>query len=186
MSEISYIFSIFCHQSIERSPHYAADIFPLCFRCAGIYLGIFSTYLSLLISRKYLRAPSSMKEILFLSILFLPLMIDGAGNALGMWNSASLVRSITGLSAGIFLATVMIPYISFNKFRNIFSYRLSAGSFILPFTFGLILISLLYFPINIFVLNLLSFLALLGLILLMMNLFVFWKYYNPTVIKNNI
>jgi uncharacterized membrane protein len=181
MSDIANIFSFLCHQSVERSPHFHGEVFPLCFRCSGIYLGIFSTYLSLLISGKYLRAPSSIKEILFLSVLFLPLMIDGAANALSIWNSASVVRAITGLSAGIFLATVLIPYFYFYGFGNIFSGKFNPAHFVISFTSGLILIALLAFPSGKLVFNTLSLLALSGFILLLMNIFLFWKYYKPSV-----
>ena len=186
MLEINYIFSCFCHQAIERSPQFDGYIFPVCFRCAGIYLGIFSTYTTMYLSKRFLRMPASKREVLMISILFLPLMLDGLGNALGLWQSSPLIRSTTGILTGIFLATVLIPFLPFNKVKKNFIEHFNAGYILYPFVSAFLLIIFLLFPINRIVFNALSFFTAFGLILILINLFLFWKYYNPNVVKNDI
>jgi uncharacterized membrane protein len=186
MLDINNIFSCFCHQASERSAQFGGEIFPVCFRCAGIYLGVFSTYITMFLSKRFLRTPASKKEILLLSFLFLPLIIDGLGNAFNLWQSVPLIRSITGLFAGIFLATVLIPFLQFTKGTKKFVEHFKVSYFIYPFTFGLILIILLLFPINKIVFNALSFFTTSGLILILSNLFLLWKNYNPKLLNNDI
>jgi len=186
MLEINNIFSFFCHQTVERSPQFGGDIFPVCFRCAGIYLGIFSTYISMYLSKRFLRTPASKKEIFLISLLFLPLMIDGLGNILNLWYSTPLIRSITGLLAGIFLATVLIPFLKFNRDKNNFVGHFNLNYYLDPFASGFLLIILLLFPGNKFIFNALNYLAASGLIIIFINLFLFWKYYKPTVVNNDI
>ena len=186
MPEINNIFSFFCHQTVERSPQFGGDIFPVCFRCAGIYLGIFSAYITMLLSKRFLSTPASKKEILLLSFLFLPLMIDGLGNALRLWQSSPLIRSTIGILTGIFLATVLIPFLPFNKAKKNFIEHFNAGYILFPILSAFLLIILLLFPINKIVFNALSFFTASGLILILINLFLFWKYYNPNVVNNNI
>lgn len=186
MPEINNIFSCFCHQAVERSPQFDGDIFPVCFRCAGIYLGIFSTYISMYFSKRFLRTPASKKEIFLISLLFLPLMIDGLGNAFNIWHSASLIRSITGLSAGIFLATVLIPFLKFDKGKNNFVEHFKVSYFFYPFASGFFFIILLLFPFKKFIFNALTYLAASGLIIILINIFLLWKYYQPKVVNNDI
>lgn len=186
MLEINNIFSCFCHQAIERSPQFDGDIFPVCFRCAGIYLGIFSTYISMYLSKRFLRTPASKKEIFLISSLFLPLMIDGLGNAFSLWQSMPLIRSFTGLLVGIFLASVLIPFLKFNKEKNNFIEHFKLSYFFYPCAFGFFFIILLLFPINKFIFNALGYFATSGLIIILINIFLFWKYYKPTVVYNDI
>jgi uncharacterized membrane protein len=186
MIEINSIFSCFCHQAVERSPQFGGEIFPVCFRCAGIYLGIFSTYITMYLSKRFLRTPDSKREVFVISILFFPLMIDGLGNALGFWQSTPFVRSFTGLSAGILLAIVLIPFLPFDKAQKNFVEHCNTGYILYPFLSAFVLIILLFFPINKIVFNALSFLVASGLFLILINLFLFWKYYNPKVVNNNI
>jgi uncharacterized membrane protein len=186
MLEISNIFSFFCHQAVERSPQFGGDIFPVCFRCAGIYLGIFSSYITMCLSKRFLRTPASKREIFLISILFFPLMIDGLGNVFGLWQSTPLIRSVTGLFAGIFLATVLIPFLKFNKEKNNFVEHFRLSYLLYPFASGFLLIILLLFPINKIVFSALSFFTASGLILILINLFLLWKNYDPTVINNDI
>jgi len=186
MLEINNIFSFFCHQTVERSPQFGGDIFPVCFRCAGIYLGIFSTYITMYLSKRFLRTPATKREIFLISFLFLPLMIDGLGNALSLWHSTPLIRSITGLLAGIFLATVLIPFLKFSRDKTNFVGHFKLSYFLYPFASGFLLIILLLFPGNKFVFNALSYFATSGLIIILINIFLFWKYYKPTVVYNDI
>jgi uncharacterized membrane protein len=186
MLEITNIFSCFCYQAVERSPQFGGDVFPVCFRCAGIYLGIFSTYITMYLSKRFLKTPASKKEIFLISILFLPLMIDGLGNAFSLWYSTPLIRSITGLLAGIFLATVLIPFLKFKRVKNNFVGHFKLSYFFYPVASGFLLIILLLFPINKIVFNALSFFTASGLILILINLFLLWKNYDPKVVNNDI
>lgn len=138
------------------------------------------------LSKRFLRTPASKGEIFLISLLFLPLMIDGFGNAFSLWQSTPLIRSITGLLAGIFLATVLIPYLKFNRGKNNFVEHFNVSYILYPFASGFLLIILLLFPFNKFMFDALTYLAASGLIIILINIFLFWKYYKPTVVNNDI
>ena len=180
MFDTQYIFYCFCHQIAERSPQFEGEIFPVCFRCAGIYLGIFASYTNYFLSKKIVNLPHSLKEIILLSILMLPILIDGLGNLFSIWQSAPIIRSITGLFAGIFLSIILIPFFKLTgSGKNKSNVQINIKKLFIISATGLLLIILLYFPYSIYIFNILAFLAVVGLILIAINIFILWKYYQP-------
>jgi uncharacterized membrane protein len=165
---LDYLFIFSCHQLDGRSPSLGGEFFPVCFRCAGIYFGIFSVYFSLFFFRKVMIIPLSKKNILYLSLLFLPLMIDGAANYIGLWISPPILRIITGLSAGIFLAAVLIPFLKIQKNNNNFS----LSGFIFAFFLGITLAFLLFQTKAAIIFDSLKYAAALGLLFYMGGLFL--------------
>src|SRR5436309_1406228 len=97
---LALMFRICCHQELMRSPVYLNIVFPLCFRCAGLFFGIFSSYL-VLISGKFSPSVFRSKDLFVLALFFLPLMVDGMADRFSIWQSPGAVRGITGLLTGI-------------------------------------------------------------------------------------
>lgn len=180
MFDTQHIFYCFCHQIAERSPQFEGEIFPVCFRCAGIYLGIFASYSNYFLSKKIISLPHSLKEIILLSLLMLPILIDGMGNFFSIWHSDPIIRSITGLFAGIFLSIILIPFFKLTgPGKNKSNVHTDFKKLFIISTTGMVLILLLYFPYSIYVFNILAYLMAVGLILIAINIFILWKYYRP-------
>jgi uncharacterized membrane protein len=99
----------FCHKLPERSPHCGNDLFPVCFRCAGVQLGMAASYFGLFASGRWLGRFPSVRMVLGCAALMLPLMLDGLGNALHFWNSPGWVRGLTGLGVGLTLPWLLAP-----------------------------------------------------------------------------
>ncbi len=108
-STLSDLFGLFCHQWPDRSPQLDGAVFPLCYRCAGLYLGILASYLYLAWSGGWRRRLPQLKVVIGSSALIVPFLIDGWGNTLGLWSAPGSVRSLTGLAAGVVLPLLLIP-----------------------------------------------------------------------------
>lgn len=98
-----------CHQLPDRSPHDDIGVFPVCFRCAGLHLGLAASYLSLHFSHFWHARFPSVRVAVILAAMMLPLMIDGAANALGWWSSPGWWRGLTGLGVGLALPWLLAP-----------------------------------------------------------------------------
>jgi len=86
-----------CHQKAERSFFINGNQMPFCSRCTAIWLGI-TIGLGFMVFFKII--PD--KKFLFLIIIgFVPIAIDGVGQLLHFWESANIIRLITGLLIGI-------------------------------------------------------------------------------------
>ncbi len=95
------VFSPLCHQDTDRCFRLADFPLAVCARCTGVYLGFF---LGLLIwpfagrpARP--RLPSARAFV----AATLPIALDGAGNALGLWASPPGLRFAVGAVWGILL-----------------------------------------------------------------------------------
>ena len=110
MDGISTFLGLFCHQLPERSPvFYNTIVFPLCFRCAGLYLGFFCGYLYLGLGGGWRRRFPSLGVAIAVSFCTMPLWLDGWGNVLHLWSSPGWLRGLTGLSLGIALPFLILP-----------------------------------------------------------------------------
>ena len=110
MSGISAFLGLFCHQLPERSPiFYDTIVFPLCFRCAGLYIGFFCGYLSLGLWGGLCRRFPSLGMAVAASFAVVPLWFDGWGNFLHLWSSPAWLRGLTGLTAGAVLPFLILP-----------------------------------------------------------------------------
>lgn len=79
-----------CHQYCNRSFKIGSSYFPICYRCSGIYLGIFSTLIaSLFYTNVYL----------FIA-LGVPMTIDGLLQKYTTYESTTIKRFITGFLFG--------------------------------------------------------------------------------------
>ncbi|HZG73408.1 MAG TPA: DUF2085 domain-containing protein [Chondromyces sp.] len=99
-----------CHQLPERSLTAGGHLLPVCARDTGIYIGLFSSLFYLMITKKYKsNAIPDVKTSLLLFLLLFPLMIDGFGSYLGLFESNNLRRIITGLLFGLPLPFFLVP-----------------------------------------------------------------------------
>ena len=100
--------STVCHQMSERSICMGGNYLPVCARCTGIYIGFAVSALYLFITKGYKgNKPFNLLQTAFMVLCILPLMIDGVGSYIGLWNSNNLLRIFTGSLCGF----VILPFI---------------------------------------------------------------------------
>lgn len=86
-----------CHQKVERSFFINGNQMPFCSRCTAIWLGL-TIGLGFMIFYKNVLND---KFLIIILIGIVPIVIDGVGQLLGLWESINIIRFITGLLAGI-------------------------------------------------------------------------------------
>jgi uncharacterized membrane protein len=92
-----------CHQLSLRSFTAGGLVLPVCARCAGIYLGLFLSFLYIFIAyRKTFRGDdkTDLSVVIFAAVCILPLYIDGVTSYLLLRESNNLLRLITGVLTG--------------------------------------------------------------------------------------
>ena len=104
-----HIGGLFCHQLPDRSPQFGGTLFPLCFRCAGLHLSVLVTFTWLALSGGFRRRLPELRYALGISMLTVPLMVDGVANATGLWSSDGWVRALTGVGVGLVLPLLLVP-----------------------------------------------------------------------------
>lgn len=113
-----------CHQLSWRSPSHAENHFALCWRCSGIYLGVAASVLWVAgRTRGFARPPSNAAAIICV-LLMLPLIVDGWGQVLDLWQSGAGIRFVTGWAMGISFPPLCMPLLTGNDHA---SYRRSIG-----------------------------------------------------------
>src|SRR4029077_17271745 len=103
------LFGLVCHQIPARSPRLLEDIFPVCYRCAGLYGGILCSYLFLWLSGGLRRSFPARNCALLMTVPIAVFLTDAWGNGLGIWNSAGWFRALAGLGAGIAMPVLLLP-----------------------------------------------------------------------------
>jgi uncharacterized membrane protein len=173
VSGISAFLGLFCHQLPERSPIFHDTIvFPLCFRCAGLYIGFLCGYLSLGLRGGLRRGFPSLGVAVTASFSVVPLWFDGWGNFLHLWSSPGWLRGLTGLTAGAVLPFVILPLVQ--PVSRISALELKAtisrpSGLLWPFLLGLPALRLLIEPAFPFSFDLLTLAAGSGLALFLGN-----------------
>ena len=109
LSLLGHFFAPLCHQMPSRSPHFAGVAFPVCFRMAGVYLGVLASYLYLAASGGWRRRLPDTRRAIACAFAILPLLIDGWGNTLHFWSSPGPLRLLTGLGCGMVLPLLLVP-----------------------------------------------------------------------------
>jgi len=100
---------LFCHQLPDRSPQFLGVVFPLCFRCAGLYLSLLTAFVSLAVDGGCRRRLPELRCAVWISLLTVPLLVDGWANVLGLWSSPGWVRALTGVGVGLVLPLLLVP-----------------------------------------------------------------------------
>ena len=96
-SALWHLGGLLCHQLPDRSPQFQGAVFPQCFRCAGLYLGLLSSFVVLAVNGGWQRRLPVLRCTLWISLLTVPLMIDGWANMIRLWSTAGWVRALTGV-----------------------------------------------------------------------------------------
>lgn len=146
-----YLGKAICHQMPERTFFIDGHYLPLCARCTGIYIGIFSSLLFLAVTKKFgsNQIPSINISIVLLLFLF-PLIIDGFGSYLGLYSTNNVIRLLTGIMFGATLPIFVVPLVtrSMDEDRRVMT---KFYHFFIPLLFSLllaILINLELFPVT--------------------------------------
>ncbi len=102
--------SLICHQMPERTLVAGTLPLPVCARDMGIYAGIFSSALFLLVFRR-LRAqkPPSLAVTIAMCLLMLPMILDGLLSYCGIIETNNTARLFTGLFFGLPIPFFLVP-----------------------------------------------------------------------------
>lgn len=103
------VFRFLCHQISARSPAFEGAVFPVCFRCAGLYGGLLCSYVFLALRGGLAQTFPERKLAFFAAGLTVGMPLDGWANALRLWDSAAWLRGLTGLGAGIAIPVLLLP-----------------------------------------------------------------------------
>jgi uncharacterized membrane protein len=94
--QLSWLFGLICHGIEARSFALGESTMLVCARCSGIYIGmLFGAALFGLAHSALIRFRST-----HFLLAVIPLVVDGIGQAAGLWGSGNLLRAVTGLAAG--------------------------------------------------------------------------------------
>ncbi len=106
--------SLFCHQLPSRTIYAEGMPLPVCARDTGIYLGVFTGMLFILVFRRLRsdRQPS-LPYAIILCMLMLPMMVDGIGSYLGLHTTNNTARLFTGVLFGLPLPVLLVPAANF-------------------------------------------------------------------------
>lgn len=107
--------SLICHQLPSRSLYAGNAILPVCARDTGIYAGIFTGALFLLLLRrlKAQKPPGNVISI-FMCVLMLPMVMDGLLSYIGVIETNNITRLFTGVFFGLPIPFFLIPAAHFN------------------------------------------------------------------------
>jgi uncharacterized membrane protein len=105
---------LFCHQLEDRSFMILGEPLACCERCAAIYGSIVGVGLLFAFMRERMRAPFLYEA----ALLALPAIIDGGGQALGLWQSTAASRVLSGLMLGAGMCWYVLPSLE-TGFRRI-------------------------------------------------------------------
>ena len=111
----------FCHQMPDRSPMFGTVQLPFCFRCAGLFAGIFCALLYSLL-RKEDEAMFSVRSIVFLAAALFFYAIDILNSTtlldVTIYPDQTHTRFLSGFAAGAGIAGFNIPL-----YRNLFHHE---------------------------------------------------------------
>ncbi len=106
--------SLICHQLPERSLESGSIILPVCARDTGIYAGIFTAFMFLLLLRRMkAQKPPGIAATVVMCILMLPMMLDGALSYAGLIETNNAARIFTGLLFGLPIPFLLVPAANF-------------------------------------------------------------------------
>jgi len=162
---VEYLYGYVCHQLVNRSPQMDGHVFPLCYRCAGIHLGVFVSTGYFVISGGWRRDFPPLRASLLLALLLFPVWIDGWANGLGFWHTPGPLRYLTGLAMGFGLPLLLLPLCRFGAGPASISKESSLRvvlDLVGLFAMGLLFLLLLTQPYGVVVWPGMEYLALLG------------------------
>ncbi|WP_147205549.1 DUF2085 domain-containing protein [Segetibacter aerophilus] len=171
MNVFHSFFSLLCHQMPSRSPQCLGQVFPLCSRCAGLYFGVLSTYVYIFSSKQLINFFIDKKAGLILTLLILPLFVDGVANFFALWSTPPLVRSITGLLTGITLPLFLMFIQNAESEKHLLN-GLNFLHVFVPLIISSAFIFLLTITTSLFIFHLLTVIVAIGFVLFFSNMII--------------
>ncbi len=101
------LFSLVCHQQLDRMFHINGIPMAVCSRCTGIYTGlfaavaIFSLFYTVLIKTKLYITQT-------FAIVSLIVILDGAANLFQIWHTPDAIRLLVGASWGVLTGVLLV------------------------------------------------------------------------------
>lgn len=105
--EFYSFFGRICHQQDWRSFHLHGEKFGVCIRCSAIYFSFFVGVVLYPVVRRIRKLRESPR--VFLLIISAPMILDVCMNVLGLVQSTTTSRLVTGSIFGFFIPWFMIP-----------------------------------------------------------------------------
>lgn len=100
-------FAVVCHQRPDRSFHLFDLPLAVCARCTGIYAGFLLGLLLCPLARRLEDDTLPQRKWLWLAVV--PMLLDVAGNEIGLFTNTFASRLLTGLLAGAVTAFYLWP-----------------------------------------------------------------------------
>lgn len=88
---------LICHRRPDRTFKIRNHYFPVCSRCTGLYIGVFSCFIYM----GLFYVPYNFNFILSSILMMIPMFIDGITQFFGFRESNNTLRFLTGLIAGL-------------------------------------------------------------------------------------
>ncbi len=107
LSSVYSFFSYLCHQIPERTLHLAGHPLAVCSRCFGVYFGLIAGIAAYPLWRRVEEVEPISRVWLFLSLI--PISVDWALTAFGIWENTQISRFLTGTVLGVACATFIVP-----------------------------------------------------------------------------
>jgi uncharacterized membrane protein len=92
-----------CHRLPERTFKIKEYYFPVCSRCTGLYIGVFSCFMYII----FFYVDYTFNFVLISLLLIIPTFIDGITQFFGLHESNNILRFSTGLIAGMGLVILI-------------------------------------------------------------------------------
>ena len=126
MGVIWFLCSGICHQLADHSLHFEGQALPLCARCTGLFVAFALTMLWYWLARRSRHAGMPRGAVLAASVLLLAVWALDGVNSLGqmlsggawLYAPSNAMRLITGLAAGVALATLFWPVMQWSLWAD--------------------------------------------------------------------
>jgi uncharacterized membrane protein len=107
--------SLICHQLSDRSLTAGGVVLPVCARDTGIYVGIFTAFVYLAVTRRLnAQRPPGLGTAIVMAVMMAPMMFDGALSYTGIIETNNAVRLFTGLFFGLPIPILLVPAAHFD------------------------------------------------------------------------
>jgi len=111
--------SLICHQLPERSLMAGGLVLPVCARDMGIYAGIFTAFAYLAVTRRLgAQRPPGLAAAVAMTVMMVPMMLDGVLSYAGFIETNNTARLFTGLFFGLPVPILLVPAANFSAYGH--------------------------------------------------------------------
>lgn len=111
--------SLICHQLPSRSLYAGNMVLPVCARDTGIYAGIFTGTLFLILFRRLkAQKPPGTAVSVFMCVFMLPMILDGLLSYMGIIETNNMIRLFTGALFGLPIPFFLVPAAHFSIYGD--------------------------------------------------------------------